>query len=92
MESWLPSIRKGNLRTASRTSPDGACNTKAQQIAQCPFKNLPKKKGLAMWRVANSRENEAMPLGQPEARLPSRFHRVDGCRALEALHLHRHAR
>ena len=44
MESWLPSIRKGNLRTASRTSPDGACNTKAQQIAQCPFKNLPEKR------------------------------------------------
>jgi ATP-dependent DNA ligase len=44
MESWLPSIRKGNLRTASRTSPDGPCNTKALQTVQCPFKNLPEKR------------------------------------------------
>jgi hypothetical protein len=48
--------------------------------------------GLAVGRIANRRENEAMPLGQTEAGLPGGIRRMDRCRALAALHLRRHAR
>ena len=65
---------------------------KTLRAAHCPFANLPEKKGLALGRVANRRENEAMPLGQTEAGLPSGIRRMDGCRALAALHLCRYAR
>ena len=65
---------------------------KALQTAQCTFKNLPERKGLAMGRIANRRENGAMPLGQTEAGLPGRIRRMDGRRTFEALHLRRHAR
>ena len=62
---------------------------KALQTAQCPFKNLPEN---LRGRIANRRENGAMPMDQTEADLPSRIRRMDGCRALEALHLRRDAR
>jgi ATP-dependent DNA ligase len=42
---------------------------KALQTAKCPFRTCPRK-GLALRRVFNHRENEAMPLGQTKAGLP----------------------
>jgi hypothetical protein len=51
-----------------------------------------REKGLAVGRVANRRENGAMPLGQTEAGLPGGVYRMDGGRTSEALHLRRHAR
>jgi hypothetical protein len=64
---------------------------KKLSVFHCPFKNLPEKKGLAVGRVADCRENESMPLGHTETGLPNRIPRMDGCRAFEALHLRRHA-
>ena len=45
-----------------------------------------------MGRGADCRENDAMPLGHPEAGLSGRIRRMDVVGALEALHLRRHAR
>jgi bifunctional non-homologous end joining protein LigD len=60
--------------------------------AQCPFTNLPEKKGVAVGRVAHCRENGAMPLGHPEAGLPGGLRGLDGCRAPAALQLPRSTR
>ena len=65
---------------------------KKLRAAHCPFKNLPEKKGLAVGRVADCVKDERMPLGHTETGLPGRIRRMDGCRALAALHLRRHAR
>jgi hypothetical protein len=53
---------------------------------------MPEEKSLAIGRVAYRRENGPMPVDQTEAGLPDRFRRMDGRRALEALHFCRHAR
>ena len=58
---------------------------KALQTAQCPFRNRPGKKGVAVGRIFNSTENEAMPLGHPEAGLLGRIRRMDRRRALASL-------
>ena len=65
---------------------------KTLQNCPLPVHKSAREKGLAVGRVANRGENEAMPLGQTEAGLPGRIRRMDGCRALAALHLRRHAR
>ena len=65
---------------------------KALQTAQCPFKNLPEKRASRWGESLNRRENGPMPMGQAQAGLPNRIRRMDGRRALKALHLRRHAR
>ena len=65
---------------------------KALQTAQCPFKNLPEKRASRWGESLTAEKMDAMPLGQTEAGLSGRLRRMDRCRALEALHLRRHAR
>jgi ATP-dependent DNA ligase len=57
-----------------------------------PVHKPAREKSLTVGRIANRRENGAMPLGHTEAGLPGGIRRMDGCRALAALHLRRHAR
>jgi bifunctional non-homologous end joining protein LigD len=65
---------------------------KKLQTAHCPFANLPEARASRWGESLNAEKNGPTPLGQTEAGLPGRFHRMDGGWASATLHLHRHAR
>jgi hypothetical protein len=61
----------------------------ALQAESCPLpvQKPARERRLAVGRVANRRENGAMPLGQTEAGLSGGIPRMDGCRSPKALQL-----
>jgi bifunctional non-homologous end joining protein LigD len=84
--------REGERRFCAANSGRNLASSQKADSNALPIRKSTREKGLEMGRVADCRENEAMPLGHSEAGLPGRIPRMDGCRALEALHLPRHAR
>jgi ATP-dependent DNA ligase len=64
---------------------------KTLRAARCPFTNLPEKKA-SRWGESLTAEKMNQCRWVRPKHLPSRIRRMDGRRALAALHLHRNAR
>jgi hypothetical protein len=84
--------REGEKRLCAEDSGGNFPSSQKAEMCVLPVYKSAREKGLALGRVTNCRENEAMSLGKTEAGLPSSIRRMDGGRALAALHLRRHAR